>query len=214
MNHTKEINHSTCPLCNSTGNDFFKMEFFICPTCSGIFRNKKSLPDTEEEKKRYDLHQNDVSDAGYLQFVSPVTGYVISTIDKNKKGLDYGCGPSSAIHKILSENNYSIRKYDPFYFPEKDIFDSKFNFIICCEVIEHFHQPAQEFEKLKKMLVPDGELLIMTHLFDSSINFENWYYKNDFTHVFFYRNETLEWIKNHFGFGHLSIQDRFIRLKN
>ena len=36
----------------------------------------------------------------------------------------------------------------------------------------------------------------MTDVFNQSINFENWYYKNDETHVIFYTKNTFDWIKN------------------
>ena len=50
----------------------------------------------------------------------------------------------------------------------------------------------------------------MTYLYHDDINFDAWYYKNDPTHVFIYRAETIEWIKNHFGFSSVTIDHRLI----
>ena len=53
----------------------------------------------------------------------------------------------------------------------------------------------------------------MTEIYNQDINFRNWYYKEDFTHIFFYQKETLQWIKNKFEFSSLIIKDRLIKLK-
>jgi SAM-dependent methyltransferase len=128
--------------------------------------------------------------------------------------LDYGCGSDSVISKLLSEKKYIISKFDPFYENNPKVLENKYDFIIACEVVEHFHFPKEEFQSLKVLLKANGELLIMTHLYDSSIDFEKWYYKNDFTHVFFYTEETFEWIQKEYVFSKLEINGRFIRLRN
>jgi hypothetical protein len=50
----------------------------------------------------------------------------------------------------------------------------------------------------------------MTHLYDPSIEFNSWYYKNDPTHVFIYQKETIEWIKQRFNFSSVAIEGRLI----
>ena len=50
----------------------------------------------------------------------------------------------------------------------------------------------------------------MTDVFNQSINFENWYYKNDETHVIFYTKNTFDWIKNELGFSKVSVLNRLI----
>lgn len=208
-NPTNEI----CRLCGNKSLPFYKAEFYQCSSCNGISRNSSSLPSPEKEKLRYDQHKNSPDD-GYSDFISPLLNYVRRNISKEKKGLDFGCGPKSILTQTLSESHYLIEKYDPFYENNLSLLQQKFDFIAACEVVEHFHHPAMEFRKLKAMLLNKGELLLMTHLFDHSINFDKWYYKNDFTHVFFYTKESFEWIKNHYNFSELEINGRFIRLKN
>jgi 2-polyprenyl-3-methyl-5-hydroxy-6-metoxy-1,4-benzoquinol methylase len=86
-------------------------------------------------------------------------------------------------------------------------------FIVCCEVIEHFNNPAREFEKLFHLLSEDGHLICMTHLYNSDIEFRNWYYRNDPTHVFIYQEETLHYIDNRFGFKLLFSDGRLVIFK-
>jgi hypothetical protein len=40
----------------------------------------------------------------------------------------------------------------------------------------------------------------MTEIYNHNIDFEKWWYKNDFTHVFFYQKATFEFIKEKYGF--------------
>jgi SAM-dependent methyltransferase len=210
MNSTE---NEICRLCGEKTHPFFDNEFFHCENCKGISRKLTSLPDAGKEKKRYDQHQNSPDD-GYEKFISPIMNYVLRKISNEKIGLDFGSGPNSILSNILAEKKYTVYKFDPFYENDSTVLKNTFDFIIACEVIEHFHYPQNEFKKLKEKLNKKGELLIMTHLYDFSINFENWYYKNDFTHVFFYTQETFEWIKKQYDFTELEINDRFIRLKN
>ncbi len=202
-----------CRLCGEKTNHFFGDEFFQCENCKAISRKLTSLPDAETEKKRYDQHQN-TPDDGYEKFISPLLNYVLKNISTKKNGLDFGSGPNSILANILANKKYTLYKFDPFYEKDSSILNNTFDFIIACEVIEHFHYPQNEFKKLKEKLNKKGEILIMTHLYDFAINFENWYYKNDFTHVFFYTLETFEWIKKQYDFSELEINGRFIRLKN
>ena len=209
--------HSTeneiCRLCGEKTNPFFGDEYFHCENCKAISRKLTSLPDAITEKKRYDQHQNSPDD-GYEKFISPIINYVLKNISTEKTGLDFGSGPNSILANILGEKKYTLSKFDPFYETGSSVLNNTFDFIIACEVIEHFHYPQNEFKKLKEKLNQKGEILIMTHLYDFAINFENWYYKNDFTHVFFYTQETIEWIKKQYDFSELEINGRFIRLKN
>jgi len=210
MNSTENEN---CRLCGQETIPFYGNVFFQCSNCKGISKKTSLLPDLDKEKKRYDHHQNSPSD-GYAEFVSPLLNHLLNSFTNKNIGLDFGCGPDSVISKILTEKKYIIKKFDPFYENHPEILEENYDFVIVIEVVEHFHQPFLEFKKLKNLLNVNGELLIMTHLFDTSINFEKWYYKNDFTHVFFYTHETFDWIKKQYNFSELEINGRFIRLRN
>lgn len=199
-----------CPLCKSDLTVQFADKFYECGKCKGVFRSKYDLLSSEMEKERYLLHKNDIEDAGYRRFVSPVTEIVLKNFTTKCSGLDFGAGTNSAVSKILEENGYKIAKYDPYFHNDPKLLESDYDFIVCCEVIEHFHSPDIELSLLKKLLKKDGQLICMTAVYDCDIDFKNWYYKNDRTHVFFYSRETFEWIRSNWDFGKLSIDNRLV----
>lgn len=204
----------TCPLCHNIAYPFYKNIFYKCCECSAIFRDKHLLLTPIEEKKRYENHNNDVHDLAYQQFVSPITTSVRKDFSTNSLGLDFGAGTGSAISKVLEDFGYIIKQYDPFFNNIPDLFQKKYDYVVCCEVMEHFYYPEKEFNLLKNLLKPNGVLYCMTHIYNSKIDFDKWYYKNDPTHVFIYQKETFEWIKNKYNFSSITINQRLIVFKN
>jgi hypothetical protein len=201
---------SLCPLCNSKGELFYKEEFFLCPTCGGIFKNPEFLLDETKEKERYELHSDDASDFGYQQFVSPIVKSVVRDFKTTDSGLDFGTGQSQIVAKLLQNEGYALKVYDPYFAPIEGNLEKKYDYITACEVIEHFNHPKKEFTLLSFLLRKNGKLYCMTHLYDESIDFAKWYYKNDTTHIFIYQKETIEYIKNSFGFSDFGIDKRLI----
>jgi len=61
--------------------------------------------------------------------------------------------------------------YDPFFHPKSELLAKKYDFIIACEVIEHFHDPRKEFELLYKLLNQGGKLYLMTDLYSQEVDF-------------------------------------------
>lgn len=211
MQSLHSINDQLCPLCNGSAEMFFDDMYFQCRTCSGIFLASQFYPTAEREKQRYEEHNNDVNDLGYQQFVSPITDAVLQDFSPMHSGLDFGSGTGPVTSKILQDHGYTIAQYDPFFANYPEVLQGQYDYITCCEVIEHFHAPAQEFALLYELLKPGGSLYCMTFIYNNSIQFKNWVYKNDDTHVFFYQEPTLYWIQNNFGFSSLTIRDRLIK---
>lgn len=202
-----------CPLCHSSGTYFFKTEFLSCSNCGAIYKNKQFYIDATAEKKRYLEHNNDVEDIGYQQFVSPITNYIFEHFGTADKGLDFGSGTGPVISKLLNAKQYQIVQYDPYFAPNTAVLEDKYHYIVSCEVIEHFHHPKLEFEKLYNLLLPGGALVCMTHLFAPEIDFTNWYYKNDPTHVFIYTEKTMAYIAKTFNFKSFEIEKRRVIFK-
>ena len=200
-----------CPLCGQQGNPFYKKAFYACINCSGIFRPVRDYPDLENEKRRYLTHQNDTGDPGYRQFALPLVQAVQQFHPLEDSGLDFGAGTGPVVSRLLEEAGYNIVQFDPFFVNDRVLLQNKYEYIICCEVIEHFHYPGREFELLKNMLQPGGSLFCMTAVYEPEISFDDWSYKNDFTHVFIYQQFTLRWISQAFGFASVSINDRVIQ---
>lgn len=211
--HEKE----PCSLCNTLSPIIHINEeryYLKCPNCSGIFMSKQFLPVDSIELDRYSTHNNDVNDPRYRKFVSPITNDILKDFNQNHIGLDFGSGTGPVITVVLKEQGYNITTFDPYFDNRPEVLTATYDYIASCEVVEHFHNPKLEFQKLKSLLKPTGKLYIMTDLYREEINFQDWYYKNDPTHVFFYQEATFEWIKNTFGFKNVEFKERLISLSN
>lgn len=206
----REKKSTKCPLCNSLPLKEVQNHYWLCSTCKGIFKHPDYHLSAKEEKAHYKTHNNDVFDKGYRKFVSPITSQIIKRFTPQHLGLDYGAGTGPVITKVLEEKGYKVALYDPFFHPNTEVLNHPYDYIACCEVAEHFHQPLKEFERLKSLLKPKGQLLMMTHLYNPNISFAHWYYKNDPTHVFIYQKETILWLKEKLVFDETKINDRLI----
>jgi|AntRauTorcE11898_2_1112593.scaffolds.fasta_scaffold03942_1 hypothetical protein len=199
-----------CPLCHDAGVPFYKNTFFQCLNCGGIFRPEEHLPHPGKEKARYEQHNNDVDDSAYRSFVSPIFDAVKEHCSRSGKGLDFGAGTGPVISRMLKEAGYSLEQYDPFFFNNPRVLQAAYDYIVCCEVMEHFHNPDDEFALLERLLKPGGRLFCMTDLYRDDIDFRHWQYKNDLTHVFIYRKKTVQWIRDNIGFSSAEIHKRLI----
>jgi len=205
-----------CSLCNSPTVIFLKSnfkEYFQCENCEAILLNSNNYPSPSEEVLRYKEHNNDVNDIRYQKFVCPIVNAVQQDFDSTKSGLDFGCGTGPVITKLLRDKSYPITTYDPFFDNKPEVLKTNYDFIVCCEVIEHFHNPLKEFKLLKSLLKPNGKLYCMTDLFSKNIDFEKWYYKDDNTHVIFYHQNTFDWIKENISFSKVVVNNRLITLE-
>ena len=149
-----------CPLCSSSADPFFKNakhHFFLCPTCKGIFRKPDEFLNPVEEKKRYLHHRNDMEDSGYYKFVQPIIDQVKVHIQKGGVGLDFGCGHTPVLSNYLEREGYKLTVFDPIFHNDISVLDQSYDFIVCCEVIEHFYHPSEEFINLFKILKPKGK---------------------------------------------------------
>ena len=168
----------------------------------------------EEEKARYLTHNNDVNDPGYQKFVRPVIQAVTTHTQTNHHGLDYGAGTGPVITKLLREKEYSMTTYDPIFIPNSEALNATYDFIVCCEVAEHFHDPQHEFARFNQLLKPGGLLFIKTEVLTTDIDFPNWYYKNDPTHTIFYSPEGIRILLKQHGFEILMLSHRLVIAKN
>jgi len=188
-----------CPLCSSFLSQKIDKEYFDCGNCRALIKDPAFYIDAEQEKAFYELHNNDVHDEGYQNFTSPITNYVLTQYQPQDRGLDFGSGTGPVISKVLKDNGFNnVFQYDPFFCPNDEALNQTYDFIFSCEVVEHFHFPFDEYERLLNMLKSAGRLLIMTHPYDGKVPFENWYYRKDPTHVFIHRKETFEFIASNF----------------
>ena len=201
-------------MCHNEGTAFYKDVYYLCPECRGIFRPQRLLLDPQREKARYETHNNDVNDIRYQNFVAPVVNAVLQDFTPQHRGLDFGAGTGPVISKLLHDQDYQISLYDPFFHNYPELLTQKYDYIVCCEVIEHFYRPAKEFTLLKSLLKTEGRLYCMTEIYTPQIDFVRWRYRNDETHVFIYQAETLQWVKQAIDFTALKIDNRLIQFEN
>ncbi len=202
-----------CGLCGQTAGLFYEealKKYFRCGNCSAVFLSKAHHVSEQEEKERYEKHNNDVEDSGYRGFVAPIVDRVTECFSPSRSGLDFGAGTGPVAASMLREKGYHVELYDPFFWDMPEVLESKYDFIVCCEVIEHFRFPEKEFCLLKSMLKPGGMLFCMTDIYSECRDFGKWYYKDDPTHVFFYHRDTFEWIKSFLSFSRVDIRGRLV----
>ena len=204
----------TCTLCGSELTNQKDVYYFDCNSCSAIVKNDIHYLTVDDEKARYEAHNNDVNDLRYQNFVSPITDYVFDNFSPQDKGLDFGSGTGPVISSVLMKKNYNILQYDPFFAPDQHVLNNTFDYIVSCEVFEHFHNPILEIDRLVTLIKTKGALLIMTMLYNDKINFDTWHYRKDPTHVFIYRKETIEYIAHKMKLDIEILTDRFIVLKH
>lgn len=196
-----------CTLCKSKLRNQVDPEYFECGRCKALVKDERLYPDPLQEKDRYLEHNNDVDDPNYQKFTSPISEYVLANFGAGNKGLDFGSGTGPVISKVLQDHNYTIEQYDPYFANHPALLEKKYDYIVSCEVIEHFYNPLKEFNRFKNMLNRGGQLICMTLLFPPGKDFSTWFYKKDPTHVFIYQEETIRYIAEEFGFDSYDIQD-------
>lgn len=174
--------------------------YFDCSGCGLIFLDPKQRLNSENERERYLLHENASDDLGYRDFLRPVFEMVRARRGPPAMGLDFGAGPGPALAEMLAGAGYAMTLYDPFFHPRTDVLERTYDFVVCTEAAEHFHDPVSEFARMRRCLRKGGILVIMTQMVPST-DFGRWYYHRDPTHVCFYRPRTFAWIAGEVGFG-------------
>lgn len=194
----------SCPLCLNLNTKHYHQDkmrnYWQCQDCQLVFVKPEDCYSPDDEKAVYDLHENNFEDSGYRDFLNRLLLPLTKKLKPNARGLDFGSGPGPTISLMMAENGFKVRNYDLYYANNPDVFNQKYDFITCTEVIEHLYHPHLELNKLKKVLKPNGFLGIMTKRLIDHDRFISWHYKNDPTHVCFYSDETFEFIANYWGF--------------
>lgn len=153
----------------------------------------------DEERAHYLHHENDMADAGYRRFLSKLADPLLARLAPRSRGLDYGCGPGPALAAMFTEAGHEMAVYDPFFAPDEAVLERQYDFVTCTEAAEHFHAPAEEFDRLAAQIRPGGFLGLMTCFQTDDARFANWRYRKDPTHVVFYREATIRFIADRLG---------------
>jgi SAM-dependent methyltransferase len=191
-----ETERIDCALCRNIASEFFadgQRVYLRCRTCGLIFLHPVCRPTALAETLRYQQHRNDAGDERYLAFLRRLAHPLAQSLRPGARGLDFGCGPVPALAQLLTEAGFSTASYDPLFHPDEILLDARYDFVACCEVIEHVHDPRALLERFTTLLRDGGVLGVMTR-FHGESPFHRWWYRRDPTHVCFYSEETMRWI--------------------
>lgn len=197
----------SCPLCFSKNTPFYsthqinkqeQRDFYQCDECSLLFTPPQYHLEFDAEKHRYQLHNNDIEDTGYQDFLNRLLDPLRKRIQSGMEGLDYGCGPSLTAEILLKDEGVQLHSYDPYFYNRPELLNRTWDFIVLSEVAEHFYYPEKDWKQLFSMLRPGGILGVMTTCYPGKDRFQKWRYKDDETHTVFYSEKTFRWIAKRF----------------
>lgn len=185
-----------CPLCQGSALRLFDKDKFrtyqLCSDCQLISVPRSELMSAEEEKARYDLHENDESDQ-YRAYLTSIAEIILPKISAGSKGLDFGCGKSLIMEKILEGHGLQVESFDLYFHPKNSVLELRYDFILLSEVIEHLCSPLEVMMGLKDKLSEGGRIFVKTKLYPpDAMAFHSWSYKRDPTHIQFFDFSSLK----------------------
>ncbi|MDP3457804.1 MAG: class I SAM-dependent methyltransferase [Hyphomonas sp.] len=189
---------AACPVCAAPGPAPYLSDrgrdYWVCAACEACFLDPAQHLPRSAERAHYLHHRNDPADPGYRRFLSKLAGPLLARLPAASQGLDYGCGPGPALAGMLREAGHNMALYDPIFQPDTGPLRRTYDFVTCTETAEHFHQPAAEFARMMALVRPGGLLAVMTGFHPCAESFRDWPYRQDATHVVFYRAATFRQI--------------------
>lgn len=192
-----------CKLCRAEIKETISLAngryFHSCDNCGFVFLDPSFFLNIEDEKARYDLHENNISNQGYVEmFEKFIADAVMPFKTSVKKILDYGSGPGPVLAELLKHKGYEVSIYDPIY-ARNDFEEESFDLITSTEVVEHFYEPFDEIKRMVSLLKPKAYLSIMTRFLPEKSKFKSWFYKDDPTHVSLYSLSSFEFLARELG---------------
>ena len=193
-----------CHICNQSTVSFkhekTDVKYYHCTSCEYIFKSPTCYQDLETQKERYNLHENNEDDAGYIAYFQRFLDFVLPSVENVKTALDFGCGRTSLLATLLEKEGVSCDYYDPIYHPDTLVNDKQYDLIVSTEVFEHLHQPRVVFTSLLEKLNDGGYLAIQTEFHANGHEaFKKWWYPQDPTHIVFFRGETFRVLCEMYG---------------
>lgn len=191
-----------CKLCSEESTEKFLVKnksweknYYYCHKCKFIFAESKAVLNDQEQRRRYQMHNNKITDPVYRDYFKNFIDYAFSYIENKKRVLDFGSGPEPVLADVLKESGFKVEIYDKFFTPDNEVFNKKYEIITSTEVFEHLEYPMEFIEKLLNILEEKGYLLLMTCFYLNDIDsFSKWWYIQDPTHISFFNPKTFEYI--------------------
>ena len=198
-----------CHICSNPTASFTHEKtniiYYHCKACEYIFKSPEYYQDLEAQKERYNLHENNEEDAGYVAYFRRFLDFTLPLVEKPLNTLDFGCGRTSLLATLLEKEGVVCDYYDPIYHPDTLDTDKKYDLIVSTEVFEHLHQPREVFESLLEKLTDGGYLAIQTEFHSNEEeSFKKWWYPQDTTHIVFFRAETFKVLCKKYGCNYIA----------
>ncbi|MDC0035598.1 class I SAM-dependent methyltransferase [Chloroflexi bacterium] len=168
--------------------------YLTCDFCGLVFVPTCYHLSFNAQRERYLEHNNSPSDPGYREFLSKLKDQITPHLNPGGSGLDYGSGPGPTLSKLLESEGFEMEVFDPIFDNHPEVLEKSYDFIVTTETVEHFVNPNQDFQTLNDLVRPGGWIGVMTSILYENIEFDDWYYRLDPTHVSFYRPSTMEFI--------------------
>jgi len=186
-----------CHICDKNTISFThkktNIKYYHCNACEYIFKSPECYQDFEAQKERYNLHENNDEDIGYIAYFQRFLEFSFPLVSKSKSALDFGCGRTSLLASLLQKEGIACDFYDPIYHPDTLVEGKKYDLIVSTEVFEHLHQPSFVFESLLEKLHTGGYLALQTEFHSNDVDsFQKWWYPSDTTHIVFFRPQTFK----------------------
>jgi len=193
-----------CLICEGRTEEYednkLNIKTYKCSKCQYIFKDPKSFWNLDEQKDRYDLHQNNPDDLGYQKYFQTFIDFVEPKRDKIRNVLDFGSGESTLLADMLSKMSFETISFDPIYHPSTKYQKQKYDLITSVEVFEHLHDPYEVFTHLISLLDSDGVLAIRTEFAPRTMEeYFKWYYRLDPTHIGFFSSKSIEYLARSHG---------------
>lgn len=194
----------SCILCGGPGGVIENVGpgvYYYCPHCRLVFLDEKYHLSAQEEKSRYQRHENTLHNKGYVKYLNQfIDDAGIGELDGIKNVLDFGCGPGPVLKALLNERALNVDIYDPYFYPQKVFKGKQYDLITCTEVLEHVRNPLAILKLLESLLDENGVLAVKTVFYTAARDFNKWWYRQDPTHICFYCPQTFAWIGECFNF--------------
>jgi SAM-dependent methyltransferase len=190
----------TCRVCNNHAVIVFEdsRPFYLCDNCGLIFTD---CPLSREETVQHyqSQHANVFDWHNEAKRVLEAVRFAVIP----RKILDYGSGSGFLADEFRSMG-YDVDNYEPMLHGDfmSENYGNNYDLVILKEVIEHVEDVVKVINRICSVTRPGGSIFIGTLMTDAIINesdkfkesFNNWWYKDDQSHISFFCQLTFEHI--------------------
>jgi hypothetical protein len=184
-----------CRLCKSSRCTKLAIQdtrsYFLCGNCGFIFVPPCDHVSAEEERERYELHNNRPDHEGYIRFLKEPVDVVVKETPPSGTILDYGSGKEAVLTRLLQERGLDCTAYDPLYKTGTDALKKTYDSVVLCEVAEHLRDLEKGIAEIKRAAGAAGKIILRTQLYRSAEEFAGWWYRNDITHINFFSRQSI-----------------------